>query len=87
MLQAIVTKYLGPTNHRPARIVASCQAGRVTINYMDGLNLDQNHEAAMLALRVKMGWADDYGRSWGGWLPSGDGVWVMSGRAERSQTV
>lgn len=31
MKQAIVTKFLGPTNYRGSRVKATCQAGSVTI--------------------------------------------------------
>lgn len=36
-MQAIVTKYLGPTNHRGARIVAKAQAGRKVYAWQDDL--------------------------------------------------
>lgn len=33
MAQAIITKFLGPTNTKPARIKATCAYGSITIGY------------------------------------------------------
>jgi hypothetical protein len=55
-MQAIETKYLGPTNHRGARIKASCHAGQVTISRDCAMNIDDNHRAAARALITKLGW-------------------------------
>jgi hypothetical protein len=74
-MQAILPKYLGPTNTRGSRVSAQAQAGRVTIGWDDALNSDENHRAAATALLAKQGWAD---RSIvGGCLPSGDHCWVF----------
>lgn len=54
--QAIVTKFLGPTNTRGSRITASCDAGRITIGCDDSLDVAENHAAAALALFHKLGW-------------------------------
>ena len=62
MLQAITTKYLGPTNYRGGRIVATCEAGKITVNWNYGLNVSDNHKAAMQALASKLDWLD--GRKW-----------------------
>ena len=32
-MQAIVTRYLGPTNTRPSRIVAQCERGKLVASY------------------------------------------------------
>lgn len=55
-MQSIETKYLGPTNNRGARIKASAQAGAVTVSYDHALSVVENHDAAALALAVKLGW-------------------------------
>ena len=55
MYQAIVTKFLGPTNSRGARIVARAQAGKITVSWDHSLNVDANHTAAARALAEKMG--------------------------------
>ena len=55
-MQAIVTRYLGPTNHRGARIKATCNACGVTIPYPYELSGAAVHRAAADALMLKMGW-------------------------------
>lgn len=70
MRQAIVTKYLGPTNFRGARVKATADAGSVIIPWNDALNVDENHDAAARALAIKFGWS---GRWYAGGLPSRDG--------------
>lgn len=75
MRQAIVTKYLGPTNYRGARVKATCQAGSVTLAWDDALDVNGNHDAAAKALTAKVGWSV---RLYGGSLPDGTGncyVW------------
>ena len=70
MFQAIATKYLGPTNHRGARVKATSQAGSVTMPWDDALDVDANHARAAEALRVKLGWSGEWA---GGGLPDGTG--------------
>ena len=55
-MQAIITKYLCPTNYRGSRIKASAEAGSITLQWDDALNQSENHHAAALALMNKMGW-------------------------------
>ncbi len=55
-MQAIVTKYLGPTNTRGSRIVARCDAGSVSFPYPHELSGEECHAAAALALCRKLGW-------------------------------
>jgi hypothetical protein len=72
-MQAIVTKYIPPTNHRPARIKAAAMAGSVTIAYDHALDHDEPFRKAAQALCDKFGW------DWqmiGGGLPDGSMVWV-----------
>lgn len=57
-MQAIETKYIGATNHKPSRIKATCTAGSVTVSYDHSLNIDGNHKAAAAELREKLGWID-----------------------------
>jgi len=58
-MQAITTKYLGPTNFRGSRVVAKAQAGRITIDWDHALDPEDNHIAAAQALAVKLGWTED----------------------------
>lgn len=72
--QAIVTKYLGPTNARGSRVKATCQAGSRTIVWDDALNDERNHESAAKNLASVWGWGTDLV---GGGLPDGSMVWVF----------
>ena len=68
MLAAIETKFIGPTNCRPSRVKATCQAGSLTLSWDDALDIDGNHQAAAKALARKLNWA---GQWIGGHLPRG----------------
>lgn len=70
MRQAIITKYLGPTNFRGSRIKATAYAGSVTIDYDAGLSQQRNHDAAARKLAKKFGWHGDWVA---GGMPSEDG--------------
>ncbi len=75
MRQAIVTKYLGPTNFRGSRVKASAQAGSVTVSWDDALDSDANHTRAAEALANKFGWP---GAFCAGGSPDGKGnVYVI----------
>ena len=74
-MQAIITKYLSPTNTRGARIKATASAGSVTIPFPYELGLYERHEKAALALCAKLGW--DFELT-GGDLPDGSTVFVLS---------
>lgn len=72
MRQAIVTKYLGPTNTRGARVKAKAYAGSVIVSWDDALGTDANHDAAARALADKLGWMSGH-RLEGGGLPDSKG--------------
>ncbi len=56
-MKAILTKYLGPTNHRPSRIKAIEPDGKsIIINYDYGLDEYELHKSAAVALCDKLGW-------------------------------
>jgi hypothetical protein len=77
--QAIVTKYIAPTNKRGARIKATAAAGSVTIGYDEaGTTPDERHYAAAQKLAAKFGWTDpkNYGPLIAGGLPDGSYVFV-----------
>jgi hypothetical protein len=44
MRQAIVTKFLGPTDHRGSRIKATAEAGSITVSWDHGLGVEENLE-------------------------------------------
>lgn len=73
MKQAIVTKYIGPTNFRGARVKAKAFAGTVTISWDDALGIDDNHTLAATTLANKFGWLTNGASLAGGGLPTNDG--------------
>lgn len=75
MRQAIITKYLGPTNCRGARVKATSQAGSITVPWDYALNPSDNHRVAALAFAAKYGWEG----KWIGVADLGAGyVWVLA---------
>lgn len=68
--QAITTKYLGPTNHRGARIKAQAARGHITLEYDSGLTTSANHMEAAKALAERFGWGGHWAS---GGLPDGRG--------------
>ena len=53
-MQAIITKYLGPTNHRGSRIKATAWAVSAAVSYDYSLDSEGNHKAAAQALCDKL---------------------------------
>ena len=72
-MQAIITKYLSPTNTRGALIKATAQAGAPYLSWDYALDTSANHRAAALALANKFKWLDHSDLSEGGSLPTGKG--------------
>lgn len=70
----IVTKYLGPTNTRGSRIVASVPSTRLTVSWDYRLNIEENHAAAATALARKLDWLDP---THGGNLPDHRRAYVV----------
>ena len=60
-MQAIETKYLGPTDYRGSRIKAYTESGHsLTVAYPHERNQGADaHSVAALALAKKLGWAGD----------------------------
>lgn len=78
-MQAIQTRYLGPTNNRGARIKAWAAAGAVTISYPYELSGQACHRAAAEALVKKLDWTHpNYGSLLGGQLANGDYSFVFN---------
>lgn len=59
-MQAIETRYHGPTDTRGSRISARCEAGRISIPYDHAKSADRNHDAAAVELARKLGWLDSH---------------------------
>jgi len=61
-MQTIITKFLGPTNHKGARVKArqsASYAGRpksLTVNWDHALGVEDNHKAAAMAFAQMMDW-------------------------------
>lgn len=53
-MQAIQTKFLGPTNTRGSRIKATCWLTSVTVSWDHSANAEENHTAAIDALLCKL---------------------------------
>lgn len=73
MRQAIITRFLPPTNHRGARIVCSAQRGRVYHSWDHELDVDTNHIYAAHKTAVAWDWLPDGYRMVGGGTPAGTG--------------
>lgn len=60
-MQAIMTKYLGPTDYRGSRIKAYTESGQtLTIDYPHERNMGADaHSVAALALVKRLGWRGD----------------------------
>jgi hypothetical protein len=83
-MQAIVTKYLGPTNNMPGRIVAKCDAGKVTVSWDHAHDVQSNHELAAAELRKRLDERNGGGSVWAcgfvsGSLPDGTYAHVYRG--------
>lgn len=77
-MQAITTKYFGPTNTRGSKIKATAAGGSVTISYDHSLSMEENYKAAAIALCAKFKWE---GNLIIGDLPNGGGVFVFEPKA------
>lgn len=80
-MQAIITKFIGPTDTRGARIKATASSGSVTVGYPYELSGQECHRFAADALCEKLGgrpagW--DSSRLIGGGLPDGTYCFVFS---------
>ena len=71
-MQAITTRFLAPTNFHGSRIVARCDAGRVTIPWDHSIGADENHDHACETLCQQLNWKDLPGQWHGGNLPKSD---------------
>lgn len=69
-MQAIITKFHGPTNTRGPRVKARAWAGSVTVAYQHGLGDEGSHKAAAQALADKLGLK---GKLIMGGMPEGNG--------------
>lgn len=66
-MEAIQTKYLGPTDTEGSRIEASCMGVSVTVPVDYELNKANQHRKAAYAMIFKLDWSR-YGPVVGGWV-------------------
>lgn len=77
-MQAIQTKYFGPSNVRGSRVKASCAAKTIFLTWEDALNAEANHANAAQELAKQLGWEKDtHGGMFGGCLPDETWAWVF----------
>ena len=57
-MQAIRTKYKGPTNSNGSRFIVTCDAKRIVVHYDHALSVEENHVTAARVLRDKLGWTE-----------------------------
>lgn len=56
-MQAIVTKFIPPTDHRGSRVVARAESGlKLVWDWDHRSDVEENHRAAAIALCRKFGW-------------------------------
>jgi hypothetical protein len=55
--QAIQTTFIQPTNTRPSRVKAFCEARAIVRSWDDSLNVCENHHAVALELAKLLGWS------------------------------
>ena len=73
-MQAIVTKYIGPSATKPSRIKATCAAGSLTVSFhsVDARDDEDRYCQVAQMLAEKLGWiGDHYGDLASGGLPDG----------------
>lgn len=82
-MQAIRTKFYGPTNWKGSRIIASCEAGKLVMPYNYKLDHYENHATAAAMLAARLDWQQT---RYGGEYGKGDArayYWVADQDSER----
>jgi hypothetical protein len=57
--QAITTSYRGPTDTSRSRVIARCEAKRISVPWDHALDPGANHAAAALQLMDQLGWSEN----------------------------
>lgn len=84
-MQAIKTKYHGPTNSKGSRIIASCEAGKLVMPYIYALSNFENHKSAAAKLAARLKWEEARVGGYYGTTDNSAYYWVAIG--ERNQMV
>ena len=77
-MQAIRTRYIGPTNTRGSRIQAKCEAKTIYVSYDHALNTAENHMAACRKLADSLEWGKGPYNTMHGGSFGNDTYWVFS---------
>lgn len=56
--QAITTSFRSPTNSQGSRVIARCEAKRISVGWDHTLDASANHAAAALQLLDLLGWSE-----------------------------
>jgi hypothetical protein len=56
--QAITTSFRGPTNSNGSRVIARCEAKRISVPWDHALDAGANHAAAAQQLMDQLGWSE-----------------------------
>lgn len=56
--QAITTSFRGPTDRNGSRVIARCEAKRISVPWDHALDASANHAAAALSLMDRLGWSE-----------------------------
>lgn len=89
-MQAIQTKYIGPSETKGARIKAWCAAGSLTVDFhsIDAHDDQHRYEQVAMMLRAKLGWdKGHHGDIVTGCLPNGDYCHVFTKFVSAAQGV
>ena len=82
MTQSIITKYLGPTDHRGSRVKATTTGMRNNVSFTHdwdyALGTTENHIAAAKGLVAKLGWLWLKGEWIGAGFTDGNMVFVQN---------
>lgn len=74
-MQAIQTKYFGPSNVKGSRVKATCAAKSIFLDWDDALDSLENHRVAARVLGLRLGW--EWKRFGSGSLKDGSYVHVF----------
>ena len=81
-MQAVQTKYLGPSNSHGSRIIAKCATKRIIVARDYSTNIEDDHRRVARKLILQMGWT---GRWIQGCLPDETYAFVCEQRRDEGQ--
>lgn len=78
-MQAVVTRYVGPTNTRGSRVSVRCDAARMLVPWQCDLGSEENHATAILRMLLRLDWCGNWVL---GGLPDNCGCVAVCSRRE-----